>query len=51
MSSGHWSKRGLSAKPYVYFRVDGIHVQARLEHDGACVLVVIGAKNPNMSEG
>ena len=26
-----WSKRDLSAKRYVYFWVDGIHVQARLE--------------------
>jgi putative transposase len=25
-----WSKRDLSAKRYVYFWVDGIHVQARL---------------------
>ena len=33
MSSGHWSKGDLSAKRYVYFWVDGIHVQARLEDD------------------
>jgi hypothetical protein len=26
-----WSKRDLSAKRYIYFWVDGIHVQARLE--------------------
>jgi hypothetical protein len=26
-----WGKRDLSAKRYVYFRADGIHVQARLE--------------------
>jgi hypothetical protein len=32
-----WSKRDLSAKRYVYFWVDGIHVQARLENDAhAC---------------
>ena len=30
-----WSKRDLSAKRYVYFWVDGIHVQARLEDDRA----------------
>ena len=30
-----WSKRDLSAKRYVYFWVDGIHVQARLEDDAA----------------
>ena len=30
-----WSKRDLSAKHYVYFWADGIHVQARLEDDAA----------------
>jgi transposase-like protein len=39
----HWSKRDLSAKRYVYFWVDGIHVQARLENDAQCLLVIIGA--------
>ena len=38
-----WSKRDLSAKRYVYFWVDGIHVQARLEEDVQCLLVIIGA--------
>jgi len=38
-----WSKRDLSAKRYVYFWIDGIHVQARLEHDAQCLLVIIGA--------
>src|SRR5260221_9729274 len=38
-----WSKRDLSAKRYVYFWVDGIHVQARLENDAQCLLVIIGA--------
>ena len=38
-----WSKRDLSAKRYVYFWVDGIHVQARLEGDAQCLLVIIGA--------
>src|SRR3977135_3488715 len=28
-----WSRRDLTAKRYVYFWVDGIHVQARLEDD------------------
>ena len=31
-----WSKRDLSAKRYVYFWADGIHVQARLEDDAQC---------------
>src|SRR3954451_14448151 len=38
-----WSKRDLSAKRYVYVWVDGIHVQARLEADAQCLLVIIGA--------
>jgi putative transposase len=38
-----WSKRNLSAKRYVYFWADGIHVQARLEDAAQCLLVIIGA--------
>src|SRR6202045_1300770 len=38
-----WSKRDLSAKCYVYFWVDGIHVQARLEAAPQFLLVVVGA--------
>jgi putative transposase len=38
-----WLDRDLSAKRYVYFWVDGIHVQARLEDDAQCLLVIIGA--------
>jgi transposase-like protein len=38
-----WLERDLSAKRYVYFWVDGIHVQARLEDDAQCLLVIIGA--------
>src|SRR5438045_5537968 len=38
-----WPTRDLSAKRYVYFWVDGIHVQARLEDDAQCLLVIIGA--------
>ena len=38
-----WSKRDLSAKRYVYFWADGIHVQARLEDVAQCLLVIIGA--------
>jgi putative transposase len=40
---GRWSKRDLSAKRYVYFWVDGIHVQARLEDAAQCLLVIVGA--------
>src|SRR3982750_2048623 len=38
-----WSKRDLSANRSVYVWVDGIHVQARLEADAQCLLVIIGA--------
>ena len=39
----HWLKRDLSARHYVYFWADGIHVQARLEDNAQCLLVIIGA--------
>jgi transposase-like protein len=38
-----WQKRDLSVKRYVYFWADGIHVQARLENDAPCLLVIIDA--------
>lgn len=38
-----WEKRDLSAKRYVYIWADGIHLQARLEDQAQCILVLIGA--------
>lgn len=38
-----WEKRDLSTKSYVYWWVDGIHVQARLEENAQCLLVIVGA--------
>ena len=38
-----WEKRDLSTKRYVYMWADGIHVQARLEDEAQCLLVIIGA--------
>jgi transposase-like protein len=38
-----WKGRDLSAKHYVYVWADGIHLQARLEDDAQCILVLIGA--------
>jgi len=38
-----WQGRDLSAKRYVYMWADGIYVQARLEDDAQCILVLIGA--------
>ena len=38
-----WAKRDLSAKRYIYVWADGIHLQARLEDEKQCILVIIGA--------
>jgi transposase-like protein len=38
-----WQKRDLSAKRYVYFWADGIHLEARLEEQAQCILVIVGA--------
>jgi transposase-like protein len=38
-----WQKRDLSTKCYVYCWADGIHLEARLEDQAQCILVIIGA--------
>jgi transposase-like protein len=38
-----WAKRDLSTRRYVYVWADGIHLQARLEDEKQCILVIIGA--------
>lgn len=38
-----WQHRDLSARNYVYIWADGVYLQARMEDDAACMLVVIGA--------
>ena len=38
-----WSQRDLSAKRYAYVWADGIYVQARLEEEAQCLLVILGA--------
>ena len=38
-----WSRRSLAGKRYVYFWVDGVHFNVRLEEDRQCILVVMGA--------
>src|SRR6202035_1380549 len=35
-----WQKRDLSAKRYVYCWADGIHLEARLEEQVQCILVI-----------
>lgn len=38
-----WKKRDLSARRYVYIWADGIYLQARMEPNAECMLVLIGA--------
>ena len=38
-----WSERDLSTKSYVYVWADGVYLQARLEDEAQCILVIIGA--------
>ena len=38
-----WQKRDLSGKRYAYIWADGIHMQARMEDEKQCILVIIGA--------
>ncbi len=37
-----WASRDLSDKDYVYFWVDGIHFNIRLEDDRCCILTIMG---------
>jgi transposase-like protein len=39
----HWQRRDLSARRYVYVWADGIYLQARMEPQAECMLVLIGA--------
>ena len=38
----HWQKRDLSARRYVYVWADGVYLQARMEPQAECMLVLIG---------
>jgi putative transposase len=38
-----WQGRDLSARRYVYVWADGVHLQARMEPQAECMLVLIGA--------
>src|SRR5438309_7633800 len=39
----HWQRRDLSARRYVYVWADGVYLQARMEPQADCMLVLIGA--------
>lgn len=45
-----WAKRGLSEKNYVYFWVDGIYFNVRLDDERSCILVLIGADKKGNKE-
>jgi len=47
---GAWSSRSLAEKRYVYFWVDGIHFNIRLEEDRQCILVIMGATEEGKKE-
>jgi putative transposase len=38
-----WQRRDLSARRYVYVWADGVYLQARMEPQAECMLVIIGA--------
>ena len=38
-----WQRRDLAARRYVYIWADGVYLQARMEPQAECVLVIIGA--------
>ena len=38
-----WQRRDLSARRYVYVWADGVYLQARMEPQAECMLVLIGA--------
>jgi len=45
-----WRKRPLAGQRYVYFWVDGIYFNIRLEEDRQCILVVMGATESGKKE-
>lgn len=45
-----WSQRDLSGKKYVYWWVDGIYFNVRLDKDRPCLLVVMGALEDGKKE-
>ena len=45
-----WSRRDLSDKKYVYFWVDGIYFNVRLDSERSCILVIMGADEDGNKE-
>ena len=38
-----WQRRDLGARRYVYIWADGVYLQARMEPEAECILVIVGA--------
>jgi putative transposase len=45
-----WQARDLAGKRYVYFWVDGVYFNARLDQERQCILIVIGADQQGRKE-
>ena len=45
-----WNARGFELKRYVYFWVDGIHFNVRLDEERSCILVIMGANESGRKE-
>jgi transposase-like protein len=45
-----WNHRSLANKEYVYFWVDGVYFNVRLEEDRSCILVIMGATKNGKKE-
>jgi putative transposase len=45
-----WQQRNLTGKRYVYFWVDGVYLETRLEESRHCILVIIGADASGQKE-
>jgi putative transposase len=45
-----WQQRDLTGKRYVYFWVDGVYLETRLEDARHCILVLIGADDKGQKE-
>ena len=46
----NWTRRDFSMKRYVYFWVDGIHFNVRLDGERSCILVIMGANESGRKE-
>ena len=47
---GTWQRRDLKGRHYVYFWVDGVYFNVRMEETNQCILVIIGATEDGRKE-